>query len=91
MTTPHKHADLIKSWADGEFVQVWSSTGGGWVDDPSPQWLNTSVYRVRPKPLEGYFCLFPDGRVEGPVEEDVLLGPGSRLIYLREGEPPTKV
>ena len=47
--------------------------------------------RVRPKPLEGYFCLFPDGRVEGPVEEDVLLGPGSRLIYLREGEPPTKV
>jgi len=47
---PHKHAELIKLWAEGEIVQVSKlSSHDVWVDDESPTWCSGFNYRVKPK------------------------------------------
>lgn len=46
MTTPHKHAELIKAWADGAIIQSKAYHGSLWVDNLTPSWLTTSEYRV---------------------------------------------
>lgn len=47
MPTPHKHAEFIKAWADGQEVQV--LTNSGWVDvAKSPSWLYYNQYRIKP-------------------------------------------
>ena len=49
MKTPHKHAELIKAWADGAEIEV-ERILYGWVNAPSPQWLEQAVYRIKPEP-----------------------------------------
>lgn len=46
--TPHKHADLIKAWADGAEVQYWAND---WydVDNNRPTWCNSIKYRIKPE------------------------------------------
>lgn len=54
--TPHKHACVIKAWADGAEIQFRSQPGGTqkeWKDvsDPDlPLWIETLEYRVKPEP-----------------------------------------
>lgn len=42
----HKHAELIKQWADGKTIQV--KEHFGWVDTPTPHWFENIEYRVKP-------------------------------------------
>ena len=45
---PHKHAAVIKAWADGAEIQ--SRCGdSGWVDCSAPHWYGASEYRVKPQ------------------------------------------
>jgi hypothetical protein len=45
---PHKHAALIKAWADGAKVQyLWEKT---WHDSPAPTWDDRTQYRIKPEP-----------------------------------------
>lgn len=44
----HKHAELIKQWADGATIQMLLSDDDGFADCANPQWLNGVVYRVKP-------------------------------------------
>lgn len=56
MKTPHKHADVIKAWADGATVQ-WKHEHGVWTDlTANPAWHRQFEYRVKPEPqiLEGF-------------------------------------
>ena len=46
----HKHAELIKAWADGVEIQFLSSARGGWVDAPNPTWWTDTIYRIKPEP-----------------------------------------
>lgn len=47
MNTPHKHAELIKAWADGALIQ--GKYNGVWVDcTRTPVW-NLDEYRVKPE------------------------------------------
>jgi hypothetical protein len=50
MPTPHKHAAVIKAWADGHQVQMLSRMNGLWedVNAESPRWLEHYEYRVKP-------------------------------------------
>jgi hypothetical protein len=52
MPTPHKHAEVIKAWADGYTIQV-LSPAGYWLDLPTlhsyPKW-DADAYRVKPEP-----------------------------------------
>ena len=46
---PHKHAELIKAWADGATIQrLW--TGGHWLIDNEPMWEEWEEYRIKPEP-----------------------------------------
>ena len=48
--TPHKHAELIKLWADGVEIEFWSEFNEGWLRDTSPTWQNHYKYRIKPEP-----------------------------------------
>ena len=44
----HKHADLIKAWADGAQIQRQNSIGK-WVNEAHPVWLDDNNYRIKPE------------------------------------------
>lgn len=47
---PHKHAEVIKAWADGHLIQTRGPEGGAeWHDCLSaPCWMENYDYRVKP-------------------------------------------
>ena len=47
---PHKHAELIKAWADGAAIQTWVESAGRWEDNINPMWLEEVEYRIKPEP-----------------------------------------
>jgi hypothetical protein len=49
--TPHKHAELIKAWADGSPIQYRAVPNhGDWKDAPEHLiWDWTAEYRIKPK------------------------------------------
>ena len=72
---PHKHAELIKAWADGAKIQIASQVTFKWMDLEEPViWHESHKYRIKPEPkpdvvgygylteevYEGGFYLFAD-------------------------------
>jgi hypothetical protein len=53
MTTPHKHAAIIKQWADGAQIQFkWDAHTrfpDAWSDVKQPTWRSDCDYRVKPE------------------------------------------
>lgn len=49
MKTPHKHAELIKAWADGAEIQL-KLNAGKWGDCVDPYWNPELEYRIKPEP-----------------------------------------
>jgi len=45
---PHKHAEVIKAWADGAKIQG-KEDDGVWVDIKCPNW-DWDEYRIKPEP-----------------------------------------
>lgn len=43
----HKHAELIKAWADGADIEVRYTSG--WEDANPPLWCNQYQYRIKPE------------------------------------------
>lgn len=53
MGTPHKHAAVIKAWADGDKIQWKHPQATVWNDYPeecSPNWSPSVDYRVKKEP-----------------------------------------
>ena len=48
MKTPHKHAELIKAWADGAEIEVRDSLV--WQETTTPTWRGYFEYRIKPEP-----------------------------------------
>lgn len=46
----HKHAELIKAWADGADIEI--KTAKGWSFIKNPSWYHSLEYREKPKELE---------------------------------------
>ena len=46
---PHKHAELIKAWADGAEIQECVGPDQWW-DDENPSWHQDVAYRIKPQP-----------------------------------------
>lgn len=51
---PHKHAEIIKAWADGAEIQS-KIPGGDWSDCSAPRWYEGSEYRIKPKPKPDFY------------------------------------
>ena len=45
--TEHKHAKLIKAWADGAKIQKFSKRSQKWEDTDNPSWSEDTEYRLR--------------------------------------------
>ena len=51
MNKPHKHADLIKAWADGAEVEYLDAGSASfWRSVTSPRWDGQGSYRIKPEP-----------------------------------------
>lgn len=50
MNKKHKHAELIKAWADGAEIQYWHPVWQKWVmtDDSWMLWADTNMFRINP-------------------------------------------
>lgn len=46
---PHKHAELIKAWADGAEIEVKHPANGSWFDAKPPCWDTDYEYRIKPQ------------------------------------------
>jgi len=44
----HKHAELIKQWADGAEIQC-KNVYNEWLDSDSPSWDDDTEYRLKPE------------------------------------------
>lgn len=52
MNKPHKHAELIKAWADGAEIQVRvMAIEPYWRNVPKPNWDDSCIYRIKPKTI----------------------------------------
>jgi hypothetical protein len=49
MKTPHKHAELIKKWADGAQIEYYCNRTQKWQHIDNPVWNDWTVYRVKPE------------------------------------------
>jgi hypothetical protein len=55
---PHKHADLIKQWADGAQIQSRNSNYEPWKDNCLPIWVKDTEYRLKPMPKPDVVKIF---------------------------------
>ena len=46
---PHKHAELIKQWADGAEIEACVGPDKWWFEE-YPDWHPLVAYRIRPQP-----------------------------------------
>lgn len=50
MKQPHKHAALIKAWADGAEIECWVESTMEWMHIVNPNWHEKHQYRIKPEP-----------------------------------------
>ena len=50
MRKPHKHAEVIKAWADGAEIEVYDLIQENWVYSDGPTWREDHEYRIKPEP-----------------------------------------
>ena len=67
---PHKHAELIKAWADGAKIERLDNYT--WIDDVEPIWYLNWEYRIKPEPKQDvhrYYWANRDSivRMENPM------------------------
>ena len=69
---PHKHAELIKAWADGATIEarcVVPNEIGEWKTFTNPNWdVPYAQYRIKPEPKPDVVC-FSGVRYEKDYEE----------------------
>lgn len=64
MKTPHKHAALIKAWADGAEIEYLQQRTDTWLETENPEWSQSLTYRIKPEPkpdIEHYLQVNLDG------------------------------
>ena len=52
--TPHKHAEVIKAWADGAQIELRSGDGCPWAVISDPSWAQQLEYRIAPPQPKSY-------------------------------------
>lgn len=69
--TPHKHAELIKKWADGAIIQYKGGTSEVWTDcgDNHPYWSRDVNYRVKPNLVKKWKWVLTNKSGEGTFFE----------------------
>lgn len=65
MKKPHKHAELIKAWADGAEIQYKDSLGNWFDCQDDPRWSEHVAYRIKPEPKPDivYYGVFDEKHI----------------------------
>jgi hypothetical protein len=88
-SVPHKHAEVIKAWADGAEIEVRANKYDAWELIETPTWFNCLEYRIKTQPKVVKLYSFYD-RIERTLEngEDLnrMVAQGWYDTYL-EGQP----
>lgn len=98
MNKPHKHAELIKAWADGAEIECRSPyTNYKWGSTTAPLWLPSYEYRVKPQPKKYKVHVWLVFDKRGKLLSQLLCQPpeynheGYRFIpHTLEGELPNE-
>jgi hypothetical protein len=80
---PHKHAELIKAWADGAQIEYWDFKER-WVEVTNPCW-EMEMYRIKPEPKPDYrrwFVFHKDRPCIYPHSKEEL----ANLVLIFDGE-----
>lgn len=51
MSKPHKHAALIKAWADGSKIEAKNGMWTTWAVADNPSWDEAHEYRIKRDPM----------------------------------------
>lgn len=70
---PHKHAELIKEWANGAEIETFSKRTKCWITARKPTWDVRSEYRIKQR-----FTF---------AEERIVLSPDSSIFTFKSGNP----
>ena len=76
MKQPHKHAALIKAWADGAEIEYWNDYRNAWLEICAhPDWMPTTKYRIKPEPKPDVvgFCRVDRFSIAQDDEHDLRL------------------
>jgi hypothetical protein len=98
MGTPHKHAALIKAWADGAEIEVrYPSCRGGWTNwkgSTNPTWNPELEYRIKPHKHQALMDAYANGAKIQISHKGVWLTCGGDPLWEESLEyrikPPTK-
>ena len=64
---PHKHAELIKAWADGATIEC--NDCGVWFYANNPTWQENMEYRIKPEPKPDVCMSFSVVRVHNQTTQ----------------------
>lgn len=64
---PHKHAELIKAWADGAEIEVYQPALGRW-EEAEPAWHTSFEYRIKPAITKNNTQSHP---INEPTDEEI--------------------
>ena len=57
---PHKHAELIKAWADGAEIECYFNGLKKWDSVSEPSWSEDFKYRIKPEPKKDPLKIIAD-------------------------------
>ena len=80
---PHKHAELIKAWADGAEIEVKHSWNTDWLSADIPSWSYDKEYRIKPELTVRYCFVMYDSTVDSkrlPGDNLKLTWHGDKLV-----------
>ena len=80
---PHKHAELIKAWADGAEIERLSEIGDWLPDNDTPEWLEDVTYRIKPaEPVARWFwAIQGEGAVRWQFYSEYLTEAEAKHIF----------
>lgn len=94
MNKPHKHAELIKAWADGAEIECRTDASDLWEVVQNPRWVDFIEYRINPeekKSVVRWLWATKDGFISRKLitdDEAALLDPDSIKLEWSRTEFP---
>ena len=87
---PHKHAEIIKAWADGSVIECRIHDADSWSIVDEPDWVVHYQYRIKPEPKPDFKAAFkvskelPDWR--NPRFDRMPICTQGNLLLIFDGE-----
>ena len=83
MNKPHKHAELIKAWADGADIEI--KFYEGWRDCRPIDWNENAEFRIKPQPKPDQ-VVYPQSATSWDENQKHQWFIGGRLKLTFDGE-----